>query len=167
MVHGRYNSLWVSRSESVRPLARTARRVFFSPVARVCSSLRKRWTHRSQCAGMPKNPSQTAMKEAACEMALGGRVVNLHPVMVAQPPHELAHGSVEAMLMQPHEADDAALRRVGLPVQQRCDHPLGLGHRRPTSTACQAPAPPVMVSPPLTGATGRGPAPKSEPLRRR
>jgi hypothetical protein len=38
---------------------RTTRRVRVSPVARVWSSPRKRWTQRSQFAGMPKNPSQT------------------------------------------------------------------------------------------------------------
>jgi hypothetical protein len=43
--------------------------------------------------------------------------VKLRPVVVAQPPHEVAHRGGEAMLV--HKADDVAVRRVGLPVRRR------------------------------------------------
>jgi hypothetical protein len=46
---------------------------------------------------------------------VGAEVVKLHPVMVAQPPHEPARRGGEAALVQMGEADDIAVRRVGLP----------------------------------------------------
>jgi hypothetical protein len=43
--------------------------------------------------------------------------MELHPVVVAIPPHEAARWGGEAALVQPHEADDVAIWRVGLPVR--------------------------------------------------
>jgi hypothetical protein len=40
-------------------------------VASVCSSAWNKWTQRSQFMGIPRNPSQTLMKVATCEIALG------------------------------------------------------------------------------------------------
>jgi hypothetical protein len=71
---GGYNSLRESRTENVRPPARTARRTRVSLVATVCSSAQKKWIQRSQFTRIPRNPSQIPMKVAACEIALGRSV---------------------------------------------------------------------------------------------
>jgi hypothetical protein len=55
--------------------------------------------------------------------SIGGKVVELHPVVVAQPPYEPARRGIEAALVQTDEADDVALRGVGLPVRRQRDHP--------------------------------------------
>jgi hypothetical protein len=44
---------------------------------------------------------------------IGAEVVELHPIVVAQPPHEPARRRVEATLVQADEADDVALRGLG------------------------------------------------------
>jgi hypothetical protein len=62
-------------------------------------------------------------KVAACEIALGGEVVKLHPVVVAQSPHEAARRCGEAMLVVPDEADDVAERWVRLPVHRQWNDP--------------------------------------------
>jgi hypothetical protein len=49
--------------------------------------------------------------------------VELHPIMMAQPPHELARGGVEAALVQPQEANYVARQRVQLPIRRWWDHP--------------------------------------------
>jgi hypothetical protein len=45
--------------------------------------------------------------------SVGGEVVKLHPVVVAQPPHEPAHGGVESTLVHVDEAHDVARWGVG------------------------------------------------------
>jgi hypothetical protein len=42
-------------------------------------SAEKRWVHRSQWGSIPKNPSQTATKMAACAMELGLRLCSSTP----------------------------------------------------------------------------------------
>jgi hypothetical protein len=49
---------------------------------------------------------------------VGGEVVELHPVVVAQPTHEAARRRGEPVLMMTNEADDVAVRRVGLPIRR-------------------------------------------------
>jgi hypothetical protein len=61
------------------PPTRTARRTHGSGVMSVCSSTRKRWTQRSQFAEIPKNPSQTPMKVAACEIVFGEKLCSSTP----------------------------------------------------------------------------------------
>jgi hypothetical protein len=51
----------------------------FSPVVEAKSSTEKRWVHRSQWGAIPKNPSQTAAKMAACAMELGLRLCSSTP----------------------------------------------------------------------------------------
>jgi hypothetical protein len=53
---------------------RTARRTRGSGVESVCSSAQKRWTQRSQFAGIPRNPSHTPTKVAACEITFGAKL---------------------------------------------------------------------------------------------
>jgi hypothetical protein len=74
IVHGMYHSLHKSRTENVRPSARTARRTRVRAVATVCSSARNKWTQRSQFTGILRNPSQTPTKVAACEIVLGAKL---------------------------------------------------------------------------------------------
>jgi hypothetical protein len=49
--------------------------------------------------------------------------VELHPIVVVQAPHEVARRCGEAALVQPDEADNIPVRRVGLPVRRRRDDP--------------------------------------------
>jgi hypothetical protein len=63
----------------VQPPARTAMRAFFSPVVKAKSSTEKRWVHRSQWGSIPKKPSQTAAKMAACAMELGLKLYSSTP----------------------------------------------------------------------------------------
>jgi hypothetical protein len=56
------------------PTARTARQTFGDGVVSVCSSARKRWTQRSQFVGIPRNPSHTPTKVAACEIAFSAKL---------------------------------------------------------------------------------------------
>jgi hypothetical protein len=50
-----------------------------SPVGEAKSSTEKRWVHKSQWGSIPKYPSHTATKMAACEMELGLRLCNSTP----------------------------------------------------------------------------------------
>jgi hypothetical protein len=52
-----------------------------------------------------------------------GEVVKLHLIVVAQPAHKAARRRGEAALVMPEEADDVAVRRVGLPVRRRWNDP--------------------------------------------
>jgi hypothetical protein len=58
----------------MQPPARTTMQTFFSPVVKAKGSPEKRWVHRSQWGSIPKKPSQTAAKMAACAMELGLRL---------------------------------------------------------------------------------------------
>jgi hypothetical protein len=49
------------------------------PVVEAKSSAEKRWVHRSQWGAIPKSPSQTAAKMAACVMELGLRLCSSTP----------------------------------------------------------------------------------------
>jgi hypothetical protein len=49
------------------------------PRRRGKGSTEKRWVHRSQWGSIPKNPSQTAAKMAACAMELGLRLCSSTP----------------------------------------------------------------------------------------
>jgi hypothetical protein len=51
----------------------------FFPRRRGKNSAEKRWVHRSQWGAIPKYPSQTAAKMAACEMELGLRLCSSTP----------------------------------------------------------------------------------------
>jgi hypothetical protein len=55
----------------VQPPARTAIRTFFTSVDATKNSAGKRWVHRSQWGSIPRKPSQTVTKMAACAMELG------------------------------------------------------------------------------------------------
>jgi hypothetical protein len=74
-----YVSLRELRTASAKPPARSARRVLGSDVASVCSSVRKRWTQRSQFTGIPRKPSQTPTNVAACEIAFGVKLCSSTP----------------------------------------------------------------------------------------
>jgi hypothetical protein len=66
-------------SRRVQPPARTAARTLLSPVGEAKSSAKKRWVHKFQWGAIPKYPSHTATKMAACEMELGLRLCNSTP----------------------------------------------------------------------------------------
>jgi hypothetical protein len=51
----------------------------FSPVVKAKGFTVKRWVHRSQWGSIPKKPSQTAAKMAACAMELGLRLCSSTP----------------------------------------------------------------------------------------
>jgi hypothetical protein len=63
----------------MQPQARTAMRTLFSPIVEAKGSAEKRWVHRSQWGTIPKNPSQTAAKMAACAIELGLRLCSSTP----------------------------------------------------------------------------------------
>ena len=63
----------------VQPPARTTIRTFFTSVDAAKNSAEKRWVHRSQWGSIPRNPSQTAMKIAACAMELGLKLCSSTP----------------------------------------------------------------------------------------
>jgi hypothetical protein len=68
--------------------------------------------------------SLTDGDEGSClQDGVRGEVVELHPVMVAQPLHEPAHRGGEAALVQADEADDVAVQGVRLSVRRWRDHP--------------------------------------------
>jgi hypothetical protein len=66
-------------SRTVQPPTRTTAQTFLSPVGEAKSSAQKRWVHKSQWGVIPKYPSHTATKMAACEMELGVRLCNSTP----------------------------------------------------------------------------------------
>jgi hypothetical protein len=49
------------------------------PVVEAKGSMEKRWVHRSLWGSIPKNPSQTAAKMAACAIELGLRLCSSTP----------------------------------------------------------------------------------------
>jgi hypothetical protein len=57
----------------------TAWRTLAVGVTRVYSSARKRWTQRSRFGGIPRNPSHTPTKVAACEIAFGAKLCSSTP----------------------------------------------------------------------------------------
>jgi hypothetical protein len=63
----------------MQPPARTAMRTLLSLVAKAKGSAEKRWVHISEWETIPKNPSQTAAKMAACAMELGLRLCSSTP----------------------------------------------------------------------------------------
>jgi hypothetical protein len=63
----------------MQPPARIAMRTLLSPVGEAKGSTEKRWVHRSQWGAIPKYPSQTTAKMAACEMELGLRLCSSTP----------------------------------------------------------------------------------------
>jgi hypothetical protein len=63
----------------MHPPARTAMQTLLSPVVKAKGSAEKRWVHRSQWGSIPKNPSQTTTKMAACTMELGLRLCSSTP----------------------------------------------------------------------------------------
>jgi hypothetical protein len=63
----------------MQPLARTAMRTLFFPIVKAKFSAEKRRVHRSQWGSIPKKPSQTAAKMAACAMELGLRLCSSTP----------------------------------------------------------------------------------------
>jgi hypothetical protein len=67
----------------------------------------------------PQEPLADADEGGRLRNRVGGEVVKLHPVVVAQPPHKAAHRRGEATLVMPDEANDVVVRRVGLPVRRR------------------------------------------------
>ena len=70
---GMYKLLRVGHKWSIRPPARV--NLFGWPRTFLMkSSPRNKWIHRSQCASIPRYPSQTATKNAAYEMALGPKL---------------------------------------------------------------------------------------------
>jgi hypothetical protein len=74
IVQGMYSSLHWVRTASDKPPTRAARRVLSSDVGSVCSSARKRWIQRSQFTGIPRKPSQTPTKVAACKIAFDAKL---------------------------------------------------------------------------------------------
>jgi hypothetical protein len=62
--------------------------------------------------GDPKEPLADD-KESCLRYGIGGKVVELHLVVVAQPPHEAARRGGEAAFVQPDEAHDVAVGGLG------------------------------------------------------
>jgi hypothetical protein len=88
---------------------------------------------------------------------VGGEVVQLHAVVVAQTPHELTGGGVESPLMKVNEAHHVPLRGLRLLMMRRENDPcrparVGVGHQLPA------------VDEPLEGVRGHvGPVPRPNP----
>jgi hypothetical protein len=72
--------------------------------------------------GDPQEPLADADEGGRLRNRVGGEVVKLHPVVVAQPAHEAARQRGEALVV-PDEADDVAVRRVGLSIYRRWNEP--------------------------------------------
>jgi hypothetical protein len=73
-----------------------------------------------------RDPQETLVDadEGGClRNSVGDEVVQLHPVVVAQSTHKAARRHGEAALVMPDETDDAAVRRVGLPIRHRWNDP--------------------------------------------
>ena len=111
----------------VQPLARTTMRTFFASVVEAKSSVEKRWVHRSQWGSIPRKPSQTAAKMAACAMELGLKLCSSTPVVVRERPHEAARWHSKRPLMEGDKANHVPRRRSWVGLAR--DHPLRL---RPT-----------------------------------
>jgi hypothetical protein len=71
----------------------------------------------------PQKPLVDGNEASRLRDGVGGEVVKLHPVMMAQPPHEPARRGSETTFVQADEADNVAVRGVGLLVRRRRDHP--------------------------------------------
>jgi hypothetical protein len=71
----------------------------------------------------PQEPLADADEGSRLRDCVRGEVVQLHAIVVAQPAHEAARQRREATLMVADEADDVAVRRVGLPIRRRRDDP--------------------------------------------
>jgi hypothetical protein len=56
-------------------------------------------------------------------IALGGEVVQLHAIVVAEPPHEPPGGTVESPLVQTNEAHNVPRRGLRLLMPRRQDDP--------------------------------------------
>jgi hypothetical protein len=63
------------------------------------------------------------MKVVRLRNHVGCEVVQFNPVVVAQSTHEAARWRGEAALVVSDEADDVAVRRVGLPIRRRRNNP--------------------------------------------
>jgi hypothetical protein len=115
-----------------------------APVGRTCAAPRGR--------GGPRDPSllgslgtpHTRRRRWPPVRLRSGEVVQLHAVMVAQPAHEAARRRREATLVVADEADDVAVRRVGLPIRHRrtihargCPSTFG-ANWPPFSSSCSA-----------------------------
>jgi hypothetical protein len=74
-----YNAALFEHSWSVQPPAWTAWCTILTSLGREKGSARKRWTHRSQWGSIPRNPSQTSEKMAACAMELGLKLCKSAP----------------------------------------------------------------------------------------
>jgi hypothetical protein len=73
--------------------------------------------------GDPHEPLADADEGGRLRNYVGGKVVMLHPVVVAQPAHKAARRHGEAVLVMPDEADDVAVWRVGLPIRRWWNDP--------------------------------------------
>jgi hypothetical protein len=109
----------------VQPPARTAMRTFFSPVVKAKSSAEKRWVHRSQWGSTPRKPSQNRHKDGRLRNGVGVEVVQLHPVIVQERPHETARWHSEPPLVEGDETNHIPRRRSRDDLARR-DHPLRL-----------------------------------------
>jgi hypothetical protein len=107
----------------MQPPTRTAMRTLLSPIVKAKGSTEKRWVHRSQWGSIPKNPSQTAAKMAACEMELGLRLCN--SVEMQNRPHETTCWHSEPPLMERYETQHIPRQR-GRGGSARRGHPLRL-----------------------------------------
>ena len=78
ILFGMYRFFGLGRKWSIRPPVRA--NLFGCPCRfSTKSSPRNRWIHRSQCASIPRYPSQTATKTAAYEMELGPKLCSSAP----------------------------------------------------------------------------------------
>jgi hypothetical protein len=79
----------------------------------------------------PEIPVRWDPQESLADTDEGGRlrdrirreVVQLHPIVVTQSAHEAARRRREAVLVVADEADDVAVRWVGLPIHHQWDYP--------------------------------------------
>lgn len=79
----------------------------------------------------PRYPSQTTREDGCLGDRVGVEVVELHPVVMGEQPHEAACGHPEPSLMEGGEADHVARRRGRLLLVSRCKplrvHFVGMG----------------------------------------
>jgi hypothetical protein len=99
MVHEKYSPLRVSHNVSVRPPTRTARGESVELTTEEVDPQVP--VHRDAQESLVDDDKGGCLRDG-----VGGEVVKLHLVVVAQPPHKLARGGVEAALVQADEADD-------------------------------------------------------------
>jgi hypothetical protein len=94
----------------VQPPARTAARTFLSPVGEAKSSAQKRWVHKSQWGGDPQVPLAHRYEDGGLRDGVRGEVVQLHPIVVQDRPHEAAHRHTESPLVEGDKAHDVPRR---------------------------------------------------------